>query len=505
MYHRCEPEEPSNVEDLDKVEQYVSHASTAIGKKTILLDKAVNAKNLEAIKLLIKFGADPFEFGDEEVSAGCPPIFTMAHRYGEKGERDLEYSESGNEELMTALINQVNFKKLNEKQKSLVSLCIGCACTHADVGIVRCLLKHACVSGNVMHITGNPDDLSSNVPFRCPKNVCSTALGTVCLGCPDDLLQPEQRKQIRARRTEIIRLLIKYRVDVNEIEEASNFGIALHLAAMSHMPQAVKMLLEAGANGQGQDSTGCTPLMEACKQVDEDSLETIKVLVNAGMRLETKTSKMYTALVYLACNACVKYCATNTNAIKVLLAAGANPNITYSPQNYPSRGRERLITSLIVTAVVNAKQCEESLGPMKALIQYNCDINTSNKVYLPRDGGRDAAHFTATPFEVALFHEKKLNAARVLAEAGTAFSIMSSCINLVSDEIDELCAEKADTEFDIKSDWDRIQQIASNPRSLMHASRLCVRQCLDRRIIYVDRLSLPKNIRDFVMLEDLFQ
>ena len=94
-----------------------------------------------------------------------------------------------------------------------------------------------------------------------------------------------------------------------------DFQELMHSATTGDV-QAIKKLIENGANPNTSDPTGLTPLMAASHS---GKVEILDVLLNAGVSIDTKDSSGYTALMF-SCNAGQLSCA------RFLIEKGANVN-----------------------------------------------------------------------------------------------------------------------------------------------------------------------------------
>ncbi len=159
---------------------------------------------------------------------------------------------------------------------------------------------------------------------------------------------------------------------------------ALMIAANRGHIEAIKALIQAGANIEAKDKAGWTPLMYAAS---EGRTEAIKVLVQAGAKLETKDKDGLTPLMIAAVN--------KFEAVKALIQAGAKfdakDNLGWTPLMFSAR--------------------ENHTESIKALIQAGAKLEATNK------GG-------LTPLMIAAANDK-FEAVKVLCEAGADVNKMT--------------------------------------------------------------------------------
>ncbi|KAL6835448.1 ankyrin repeat-containing domain protein [Trichoderma camerunense] len=161
----------------------------------------------------------------------------------------------------------------------------------------------------------------------------------------------------REETPEAIRLLLQHGAESNKYNAT---GLTpLHEAAMRNHAAATQILLTAGAKRghyAERRSTGRTPLQYACKNGHEEVvaiyLPFLNDITESGIEVDAFVSD-HTALYY-ACSA------VNPQTIEVLLKAGANPNVLLEPKFYQRlsivhgakgldpNGSERMLTALHV-------------------------------------------------------------------------------------------------------------------------------------------------------------
>jgi ankyrin repeat protein len=129
----------------------------------------------------------------------------------------------------------------------------------------------------------------------------------------------------------IFNSIVQQDVDVikNYISAGKNVNIKnkenvtlLHVAAQSGNVEIIKLLLDAGANVNAKDKRGKTPLLMTDVDEEKDLLEILKLFIAKGVdvNIQYKDENNQTLLM-LACDD------DNLEAVKILLEAGANPNL----------------------------------------------------------------------------------------------------------------------------------------------------------------------------------
>ena len=152
---------------------------------------------------------------------------------------------------------------------------------------------------------------------------------------------------------EVLQAIIDHGADVNATGRA---GTALMIACTRRYADAIYLLLEAGADPNIADDSGVTCLMRA---VGEDcSKEVLQAIIDHGADVNSTSKENGTALII----ACVK---SYTDAINVLLKAGANPNIVSDDSG--------------ATCLMHAVEEDCSKEVLQAIIDHGADVNTTNK------------------------------------------------------------------------------------------------------------------------------
>jgi len=119
----------------------------------------------------------------------------------------------------------------------------------------------------------------------------------------------------RSGYTELAVDLINSGIDPGEVIEWQRYSLLME-AALSFNPEIVNALLDAGADYDGRDEDGSTPLMVACQF---DDPECVSILLEAGADPNAINADGTTPLKLAATNA-------NLECIRLLLDAGADPD-----------------------------------------------------------------------------------------------------------------------------------------------------------------------------------
>ena len=158
-----------------------------------------------------------------------------------------------------------------------------------------------------------------------------------------------------------VRALIAQKVDVNAAEPDGT--TALHWAAHLGDGTMTEMLLKAGANIKAVTRNGATPYSLA---LNKGSAKVIELLIKAGDNAKAVVEGE--PAIMMAARA------GNPDAVKVLLTAGADPNVTEA---------ERKQTALMWAA------SEGNTAVIKVLVEAGANINARSKSpKLPMPGGR---------------------------------------------------------------------------------------------------------------------
>ena len=152
---------------------------------------------------------------------------------------------------------------------------------------------------------------------------------------------------------EAIHAIIDHGADVNATTIAN--VTALMFAIWKRSVSVINILLRAGANPNIANDDGCTCLHEAV--IEYLSEEILQVLNNHGADVNTRDKKNQTALMLASEKG-------NTDAMNVLLKAGADPNI-------PDASGNTCFNYAIV------RNCGKEM--LQAMIDHSADVNVTNK------------------------------------------------------------------------------------------------------------------------------
>jgi len=128
----------------------------------------------------------------------------------------------------------------------------------------------------------------------------------------------------------IVELLLSKGADPNlhgMHDSTGNYTTPLIVAGISNHLETVKLLLSKGAKVDKRSNKGHTALMEAAKQ---PSAATVKWLIAEGANVNARSSHGQTALIFAAYNGQIEI-------IKLLLAAGADPLATATDDPDPDK------------------------------------------------------------------------------------------------------------------------------------------------------------------------
>ena len=163
----------------------------------------------------------------------------------------------------------------------------------------------------------------------------------------------------RQNSVEAVKLLLEHGADVNkqgrgeawkENNQSTDRKTALIFAAMNNSLPNVKMLLEAGANVNHQDGDNCTALMLAVKF--KASIDVVKLLLDYGADTHITNDWELNALDYSAM-------VNHFEATELLIARGADVNKK---------------DSLNTTALMRAA-CNDSAEVAEILLKHGADVN----------------------------------------------------------------------------------------------------------------------------------
>lgn len=124
-------------------------------------------------------------------------------------------------------------------------------------------------------------------------------------------------RAIETQQVKNVESLIKAKANVN-LKTKDGSKTVLMMAVDSRKPEIVKAVIDAGADVKAVTAEGESPVLMAAQEGSSDSMEIIKILGAAKASMDTANAA-YTPLSYAVNQG-------NAELVKVLLAAGANPN-----------------------------------------------------------------------------------------------------------------------------------------------------------------------------------
>lgn len=191
---------------------------------------------------------------------------------------------------------------------------------------------------------------------------------------------------------EIVKVLIKYKADVNKAAEDGNTPIITAARWGNH--EAVKLLLANGADMSACNGEGANALVEAAWRHDESHMKTIRILLKAGADADSRKKGKVTALMVAAESGA-------GGNIKILISAGADINAK------DTKGK----TALMRVAGLNRTT-------VKLLIKAGAALDLQDKT------GKTAVMYAA---EKSGWHQKwKSIALKSLIDAGANLAIEDS-------------------------------------------------------------------------------
>lgn len=91
--------------------------------------------------------------------------------------------------------------------------------------------------------------------------------------------------------------------------------------------ESLKLMLAKGADINRPDKDGITPLMEAARYTYRAGSKTTAFLLSRGAKVNLKTKKGNTALIFASYAAATHYEDENVEVVKLLIGKGANVNV----------------------------------------------------------------------------------------------------------------------------------------------------------------------------------
>ena len=292
----------------------------------------------EAVKLLLQAGADPniedhIPVKKLFITSGLPNTHTI-------GFTALTYASKQNNSEVTELLLKA---KADPNQENAFALMTAAQQRYPD--IVQQILKYGADPNSISNIDGStgliiaaqqrhPDIVQHLLEYGADPNIGDN------IGCTamhymmmlDDTETPHLSEKMMSDKLEILQLLIVRGIDVN-IKDG--YGVtALMKASFWGFTEAVKLLLQTGADANlisdidGYTAIHCdmmlydpeTPQLQPSEKIMSDKLEILQLLLVRGINVNIKNGNGVTALMTASVFGF-------TEAVKLLLQAGADPNI----------------------------------------------------------------------------------------------------------------------------------------------------------------------------------
>lgn len=318
---------------------------------------------------------------------------------------------------------------------------------------------------------------------------------------------------------QIVELLISQNADANK--PGKRGLLPLHIAAQRGSDTIVSMLIPVTSKARVR-RTGISPLHMAVERNRDDVLET---LIEAGFdvnaQLSEEQSQLYedrrsTALYFAVIN-------NNISAVRMLLAAGADPNLdVFKPLMVAARqGCIQTVTLLVEHGADINATIPTHPTTFPAVYMFSMKYLPMFK-YLLDHGGHALSCFDCTygsrphpPIKTSRSERDELRDDNLaLRRRGVQFcemiSVPSICrwagpiIDVLLDYVGHvtLCSRLME-HLDSYSEWSSIKEKAAPPRPLLHLCRLQILQLVGRRRL--KKLPLPGGLIRFLQYQDLLQ
>ncbi|XP_042359543.1 ankyrin repeat and SOCS box protein 2-like isoform X2 [Plectropomus leopardus] len=314
---------------------------------------------------------------------------------------------------------------------------------------------------------------------------------------------------------EIVELLLSQNADANKPGKTGL--LPLHIAAQRGSDIIVSMLIKATSKARVR-RTGISPLHLAAERNRDDVLESlIEARFDVNARLSEDRSKLYqdrrsTALYFSVIN-------NNVDAVHMLLAAGADPNLDmFRPLMVAARqGCIRTVTMLVEHGADINASIPTHPTTFPAVYMFSMKYLPMFK-YLLDHGGHALSCFNCIygnrphPPIKTTRSERELTDRVPQQGAGVQFCEMISApsisrwagpiIDVLLDYVGHvtLCSRLME-HLDSFSDWSVIKDKAAPPRPLMHLCRLQILQLVGRRRL--KRLPLPGSLIRFLQHQEI--
>ena len=168
--------------------------------------------------------------------------------------------------------------------------------------------------------------LTYAIQYRDPK-VIKVLLEKADVNLKDDLGNSPIHLAVAKKKDEIFDLLLEKNADVNlgGLDGKTKNQTALYAAVLQDREDLVQKLIEKGANPNLADSEGAYPLSEAVVRRDANT-QIVKLLLDAGANVNAQESNKGTALIYAASNKAISS-QRRQEIVKMLLDKGADKSI----------------------------------------------------------------------------------------------------------------------------------------------------------------------------------
>jgi ankyrin repeat protein len=213
---------------------------------------------------------------------------------------------------------------------------------------------------------------------------------------------------IEQENLEVIRTLLKYgaKTDIG-------FGCvtALSYAVKHNKLASVKTLLKAGVAIDAKGSHGQTALVTGI--IEGSQLSVIETLIRSGTDVNIRDDQRLTALYYALISGNIDY-------VRVLLAAGANPNLKlfmYSPLNHAIREKEIELVKMLVVAKADVNDPRAMMSPLEAAISSDRADRVDRVRYLLSVGAKPDQRKNSSELMLAV-QKNNLEMVEMLVEAG---------------------------------------------------------------------------------------
>uniref|UniRef100_A0A3Q0SZF9 Ankyrin repeat and SOCS box containing 2 n=1 Tax=Amphilophus citrinellus TaxID=61819 RepID=A0A3Q0SZF9_AMPCI len=294
---------------------------------------------------------------------------------------------------------------------------------------------------------------------------------------------------------QIVELLISQNADANK--PGKRGLLPLHIAAQRGSDIIVSMLIPVTSKARVR-RTGISPLHMAVERNRDDVLET---LIEAGFdvnaQLSEEQSQLYedrrsTALYFAVIN-------NNINAVRMLLAAGADPNLdVFKPLMVAARqGCIQTVTLLVEHGADINATIPTHPTTFPAVYMFSMKYLPMFK-YLLDHGGHALSCFDCTygsrphpPIKTSRSErDEMISVPSICRWAGPIIDVLLDYVGHVT-----LCSRLME-HLDSYSEWSSIKEKAAPPRPLLHLCRLQILQLVGRRRL--KKLPLPGGLIRFL-------